>query len=125
MNANPIVQVENLHKWFGMLHVLHDVNFSVEHKEVVVLIGRSGSGKSTTLRCLDFLEEASAGTISIDGQSVTARPGQKLDRKTVLSMRLKTGMVFQEFNLFPNMTALGNVIEGLITVKKMPRDQAI
>ncbi len=124
MNANPIIQVGNLHKWFGMLHVLRGVSFTVAPKEVLVLIGRSGSGKSTTLRCLNFLEEPSQGTITIGGETVTADVGVKLDHKKVLSMRLKTGIVFQEFNLFPNMTALGNVIEGLITVKKISRDKA-
>ncbi len=125
MNGNPIIRVENLHKWFGMLHVLRGVTFEVAPKEVLVLIGRSGSGKSTTLRCLNFLEEPSKGTINIGGESVTADVGLKLDHKKVISMRLKTGIVFQEFNLFPNMTALGNVIEGLITVKRMPKEKAI
>lgn len=125
MNANPIVRVENLHKWFGMLHVLRGISFSVDPREVLVLIGRSGSGKSTTLRCLNFLEDPSVGTITIDNESVTAGIGVKLDHKKVVSMRLKTGMVFQEFNLFPNMTALGNVIEGLISVKKMPKQEAV
>lgn len=124
MNANPIIRVENLHKWFGMLHVLRGISFTVEPKEVLVLIGRSGSGKSTTLRCLNFLEEPSQGKITIGGETVVADVGVKLDWKKILSLRLKTGIVFQEFNLFPNMTALGNVIEGLITVKKMPMDQA-
>ncbi len=125
MNANSIIQVENLHKWFGMLHVLRGISFTVAPKEVLVLIGRSGSGKSTTLRCLNFLEEPSQGKITIGGETVGCDVGVRLDWKKVLSLRLKTGIVFQEFNLFPNMTALGNVIEGLVTVKKMPRDQAI
>jgi len=97
----------------------------VHPREVLVLIGRSGSGKSTLLRCLNFLEEPSTGTITVGEQSVTAAPGVKLDHQKVLAIRLQMGMVFQEFNLFPHMTALGNVIEGLITVKKMPKDEAI
>jgi ABC-type polar amino acid transport system ATPase subunit len=125
MNANEIIRVENLHKWFGLLHVLKGVSFSVTPKEVLVIIGRSGSGKSTLLRCLNFLEEPSAGTINIAGQSLTITAGSQYDHNMAVSMRLNTGMVFQEFNLFPHMTALDNVIEGLVTVKKIPRDQAI
>jgi cystine transport system ATP-binding protein len=125
MNAEPIVIVEKLHKWFGMLHVLQGVSLSVMPREVVVMIGRSGSGKSTFLRCLNFLEQPSAGTIAIDGLSVTATPQQQPKRQQITALRLRTGMVFQEFNLFPHMTALQNVIEGLITVKKISKDQAI
>jgi len=124
MNANALIRVEKLHKWFGMLHVLKGISFSVQPKEVVVLIGRSGSGKSTLLRCLNFLEEPSSGDITIGDISVTTAPGMRLDQRNVLAVRLQMGMVFQEFNLFPHMTVLGNVIEGLLTVKRMPRDQA-
>lgn len=125
MNDKPLIQVKDLHKWFGMLHVLKGVSFEVHPREVLVLIGRSGSGKSTLLRCLNFLEEPSSGTITVSDQSVTAAPGVRLDKQKVLAIRLKMGMVFQEFNLFPHMTALGNVIEGLVTVKKMPQEEAI
>lgn len=125
MSDNEIIRVENLHKWFDLLHVLKGVSFSVSLKEVLVIIGRSGSGKSTLLRCLNFLEEPSAGTISIADISMTMGPGIRFDQKKAISMRLNTGMVFQEFNLFPHMTALDNVIEGLVTVKKISRDKAI
>ena len=124
MNANTIIQVNDLHKWFGMLHVLKGVSFSVSHKEVLVVIGRSGSGKSTMLRCLNFMEEPSSGTITVEGRSVSAAPGVRIDRQEVLAMRLSMGMVFQEFNLFPHMTVLENVIEGLRTVKGIPREKA-
>ncbi|PWB54673.1 MAG: hypothetical protein C3F13_06190 [Anaerolineales bacterium] len=120
-----MIRVENLHKWFDMLHVLKGVSFTVAPKEVLVIIGRSGSGKSTLLRCLNFLEEPSSGTISIADQTMTMGPGIRFDQNKAVTMRLNTGMVFQDFNLFPHMTALQNVIEGLVTVKKMPRDQAI
>ena len=97
----------------------------ISPKEVLVLIGRSGSGKSTMMRCINFLEEPSSGMITgcrpIDAVAAGLRP----DQNTAVSMRLHTGMVFQEFNLFPHMTALDNVIEGLVTVKKMSKDQAI
>jgi ABC-type polar amino acid transport system ATPase subunit len=124
MNANEIIRVENLHKWFGMLHVLRGVSFTVNAREVLVIIGRSGSGKSTLLRCLNFLETPSAGKITIAGDSVISQPGVQIKHKDVLKLRLATGMVFQEFNLFPHMTALENVIEGLVTVKKMPKASA-
>jgi ABC-type polar amino acid transport system ATPase subunit len=126
-----IISVENLHKWFGMLHVLRGIDLTVEPQEVVVIIGRSGSGKSTLLRCLNFLEEPSAGTITIDGQTVSVGLRMRTSlhtragRQQILALRLKTGMVFQEFNLFPHMTALENVVEGLVTVKKIPKEQAI
>lgn len=125
MSAEPIIRVENLHKWFGTLHVLKGVSFSVMEREVLVLIGRSGSGKSTLLRCLNFLEEPSAGTVTVAGDTVVCRPGKPVKRAEILALRLDTGMVFQEFNLFPHRTALENVIEGLITVKRMPKEQAI
>ena len=125
MNDNAIISVTDLHKWFGMLHVLKGISFSVQPKEVLVIIGRSGSGKSTLLRCLNFLEEPSSGTINVAGQSVITGPGVRLDHQKVVALRLNTGMVFQEFNLFPHMTVLDNVIEGLRTVKKMPKDQAV
>jgi polar amino acid transport system ATP-binding protein len=126
MNANnPIIEVEGLHKWFGMLHVLRGVSFTVEPKEVLVIIGRSGSGKSTLLRCLNFLEEPSAGMIRIGENAILTGPGVKPNQQRILSLRLSTGMVFQEFNLFPHMTALENVIEGLVSVKKMGKNLAV
>jgi L-cystine transport system ATP-binding protein len=125
MSDNEIIRVENLHKWFDLLHVLKGISFSVMPKEVVVIIGRSGSGKSTLLRCLNFLEEPSAGTITIANQAMTMGPGIPFNHRRAISMRLNTGMVFQEFNLFPHMTALENVIEGLVTVKRIPKDQAV
>ncbi len=125
MNDKHIIHVEDLHKWFGLLHVIRGVSFSVEPREVVVVIGRSGSGKSTLLRCLNFLEAPSSGVISVAGHEVTTAPGLKQDRKKVIDLRLSTGMVFQEFNLFPHMTSIQNVIEGLVTVKRMKKDEAI
>ncbi len=125
MSDNEIIRVENLHKWFEMLHVLKGVSFTVSPKEVLVIIGRSGSGKSTLLRCLNFLEEPSAGTITIADLTMTMGPGIRFDQNKAIAMRLNTGMVFQDFNLFPHMTAMDNVIEGLVTVKKMSKDQAM
>ena len=125
MNAKPIIRVENLHKWFGLLHILKGISFTVQPREVLVIIGRSGSGKSTLLRCLNFLEEPSAGTISIADNSVSCGVGLRQDRNQIIGLRLSTGMVFQEFNLFPHMTVIDNVIEGLVTVKKLNKAEAI
>ena len=125
MSASHIIEVENLHKWFGMLHVLKGISFAVHEREVLVIIGRSGSGKSTLLRCLNFLETPSAGIITVSGDSIECIPGKKIKQSDILKLRLDTGMVFQEFNLFPHKTVIDNVIEGLVTVKKMPRKQAL
>jgi len=125
MNAEPIVRISNLHKWFGMLHVLRDISLSVQPREVVCVIGRSGSGKSTILRCINFLEEPSEGEIEIHGLKIPAGGRGREQSRLIHEARLRTGMVFQEFNLFPHMTVLENVIEGPITVKGMSRAKAI
>jgi polar amino acid transport system ATP-binding protein len=120
----PIVRVAALDKYFGRLHVLKKINLEVEPQEVVCIIGRSGSGKSTLLRCINFLEEPSAGTIEVDGLEVRAGGKGKAHRQMVHAVRLKTGMVFQEFNLFPHMSVLGNVMEGPVIVKGMSKSAA-
>ncbi|HEX2696844.1 MAG TPA: ATP-binding cassette domain-containing protein, partial [Anaerolineales bacterium] len=104
-----MIKVSDLDKFFGRLHVLKKVNLEVKPMEVVCIIGRSGSGKSTFLRCLNFLEEPSGGTIEIDSLVVEGGVKGKEHRKLIHDMRLKTGMVFQEFNLFPHMCVLDNV----------------
>lgn len=119
-----IVKVSNLDKYFGYLHVLKDLSFEVEKGEVVCIIGPSGSGKSTLLRCVNFLEQPDNGTIEVDGLVVEARGTGRTYHQKIHDLRLKTGMVFQSFNLFPHMTALGNVIEGPIIVKGMPKQKA-
>ena len=121
----PIIHISNLDKFFGRLHVLKQVTLEVEPREVVCLIGRSGSGKSTLLRCINFLEEPSGGIIEVDGIQVKAGGKGKSHRQLVHEVRLKTGMVFQEFNLFPHMSVIDNVMEGPITVKKMAREKAV
>ena len=120
----PIVRISNLEKYFGRLHVLKQVSVDVGAREVVCIIGRSGSGKSTLLRCINFLEEPSFGSIEVDGIKVDSGVKGKEHRQLVHDVRLKTGMVFQEFNLFPHMSVLENVIEGPITVKGMDRAKA-
>lgn len=121
----PIVKISNLDKYFGRLQVLKNVSLDIQPREVVCLIGRSGSGKSTLLRCINFLEEPSHGSIEVDGIKVEGGEKGKEHRQLVHDVRLKTGMVFQEFNLFPHMSVLDNVIEGPVTVKGMDRQQAI
>jgi ABC-type polar amino acid transport system ATPase subunit len=121
----PIVRVSGLDKYFGHLQVLKKVSVDVAPREVVCIIGRSGSGKSTFLRCINFLEEPSFGTVEVDGIKVAGGEKGKEHRQLIHDIRLKTGMVFQEFNLFPHMSVLENVIEGPVTVKRMDRAKAI
>ncbi|MDP2778485.1 MAG: amino acid ABC transporter ATP-binding protein [Anaerolineales bacterium] len=121
----PVVKISNLDKYFGRLHVLKDLSLEVIPREVVCLIGRSGSGKSTLLRCINFLEEPSHGSIEVDGIKVAGGEKGKHHRQLVHEVRLKTGMVFQEFNLFPHMSVLENVIEGPVIVKGMDRQKAV
>ena len=127
MNAqNPIISARNVHKVFGQkFHALKGINFEVQRGEVVVIIGPSGSGKSTFLRCLNFLEEPTAGTIEIDGVVIPAGEPSREHQQHIRQTRAKMGMVFQQFNLFPHMTVLGNVIEGPVTVKKVSKKKAI
>jgi len=120
-----IVKISNLDKYFGHLHVLKNISVEIQPREVVCLIGRSGSGKSTLLRCINFLEEPSHGTIEVDGVQVESGGKGKEHRQLIHDVRLKTGMVFQEFNLFPHMSVLENVIEGPVTVKGMEKNKAI
>jgi cystine transport system ATP-binding protein len=122
----PIVRVSHLDKLFGRLHVLKDISLTVEPREVVCIIGRSGSGKSTLLRCINFLEQPTHGTIEVDGLAVDVRRHRltNAQKQTIHQIRLCTGMVFQEFNLFPHLSVIDNLIEAPVTVKGMPRDQA-
>ena len=122
---HPIVKISNLDKYFGHLHVLKSINLEVPEKQVVCLIGRSGSGKSTLLRCINFLEDPSHGCIEVDNIKVDAEGKGRERNQLIHDVRLKTGMVFQEFNLFPHMTVLENVIEGPVIVKSMDKQKAI
>ena len=118
MAGAPIVRARGVHKHFGALHVLRGVDLEVAERELVFVIGPSGSGKSTLLRCLNRLEEPSGGRIEVDGIDM-------LDRRTDINRaRQRIGMVFQSFNLYPHMTALGNVALALRKVLKLPRGEA-
>jgi polar amino acid transport system ATP-binding protein len=119
MTADDVLlRAEGLHKHYGSLHVLRGIDLTVRRGEVVVVIGPSGSGKSSLLRCLNRLEDPSAGHIYIDGIDIVARSAN------LPLVRRNIGMVFQHFNLFPHMTALGNVAEGPRTVLRMSRAAA-
>jgi ABC-type polar amino acid transport system ATPase subunit len=124
-SVEPIIRVQGLHKYFGPLHVIKGVDLDVMPQEVVVIIGPSGGGKSTFLRCLNFLEEPSAGTIEIDNVVIKAREPGPEHRRRIREIRQKAGMVFQQFNLFPHMTALENIVEAPIIVKNTPRAEAV
>jgi cystine transport system ATP-binding protein len=115
-----MISIKNLHKRFDELEVLKGIDLEVEKGKVIVLIGPSGSGKTTFLRCLNVLETPTAGTISIEDQSLDF--SQPVPKRKIPSFRSLTGMVFQSYNLFPHMTALENVMEGPITVKRETKE---
>jgi ABC-type polar amino acid transport system ATPase subunit len=117
--GQPVVRVENLHKYFGPLEVLRGINMEVRKGEVMVIFGRSGSGKSTLLRCINFLEDPTEGTIEVAGIRLEGGHRTRHKREQIRQVRIHTGMVFQQFNLFPHMTAVQNVMEGPVTVKGM------
>ena len=123
-----MVRSLDVHKRFGRLEVLRGVSMEVAKGEVVVLIGPSGSGKTTFLRCINHLERIDAGRIYVDGELVGYREknGRLVEdsERAVARKRAAIGMVFQRFNLFPHLSALGNVIEAPIRVKKVPRKEA-
>jgi polar amino acid transport system ATP-binding protein len=127
--SGPMVLAENVHKSFGRLAVLKGIDLEVQRGEVMVLLGPSGSGKSTFLRCINHLEKVSAGRLSVDGELVGYRQsGDKLyelrEHETA-KKRSEIGMVFQRFNLFPHMTALGNVVEAPLRVKRENKADAL
>ncbi|SPT54122.1 L-cystine import ATP-binding protein TcyC [Actinomyces bovis] len=123
--GSPMVQIKGVHKLFGDLHVLKGVDLEIAKGEVCCIIGPSGSGKSTLLRCVNEMETISAGRVYVDGELMGMREEIKADGKVVLhdlpnkvkaKQRSRIGMVFQRFNLFPHMTALGNVMEAQVQV---------
>jgi polar amino acid transport system ATP-binding protein len=114
-----MIELEEVHKSFGANHVIRGFTASVDKGEVVCVIGASGSGKSTILRCINGLESYDRGEIRVEGQRV------ERGERTIVKVRTRVSMVFQRFNLFPHRTALENVIEGPIYVKREPRAQAI
>ena len=121
---DPVVTVTGLHKSFGDLEVLSGVDLTVDRGEVVVVFGRSGSGKSTLLRCVNFLEDPTEGSIEVAGLRLEGGVRTRHKREQIRQLRLRAGMVFQQFNLFPHMTVIQNVIEAPVTVKGLDKAAA-
>jgi len=117
-----MIKLENIQKRFGELEVLKDVSLNVKKGTVTAIIGPSGSGKTTFLRCINVLEQPNKGKITIDDQTIDF--SSKVSKKEIISLRSKTGMVFQQHHLFPHLTALENVMEGLVTVQKVKKEVA-
>ncbi len=116
--ADPIIQINGLHKWFGDFHVLRDINLDVQRGERIVVCGPSGSGKSTLIRCINHLEEHQMGQIVVDGIELSN------NIKNIEKIRAEVGMVFQHFNLFPHLSIMENLTLGPIWVRKVPRPEA-
>ena len=126
--AEPILRATAIEKYFGTHHVLRGCSMTVFPGETITILGRSGSGKSTFLRCLNFLEEPSAGFVDIADVEVDAAPLRSRTRAEMdqlRQLRTRAGMVFQEFNLFPHLSVIGNLIEAPIHVKHQARNEAI
>jgi general L-amino acid transport system ATP-binding protein len=115
---DAIIEIIEMHKWFGDFHVLQDINLTVKKQERIVICGPSGSGKSTLIRCINRLEEHQRGKIIVDGIELTN------DLKNIEKTRAEVGMVFQHFNLFPHLTILENLSLGPIWVRKVPKKEA-
>jgi general L-amino acid transport system ATP-binding protein len=119
MTSDLMIEMNSVHKWFGDLHVLNDVNLKVSKSEKIVICGPSGSGKSTLIRCINRLEEHQKGEIIVEGTELTN------DSRSIERIRGEVGMVFQQFNLFPHLSILDNVTLAPIWVRKTPKAQAI
>ena len=116
-----MLKLTNVHKSFGKTEVLKGISLNVEKGSVTAIIGPSGAGKTTLLRCINFLEKADSGLLDFDDIHIDL---EKVSKKTMLQIRRKTAFVFQNYNLFANMTALQNVMEGLVTARKIPKLEA-
>ena len=124
MATDVVIRLKNIEKHFGQLQVLKNISMDVGTGEVVVIFGRSGSGKSTLLRCVNFLETPTGGSVEVDGTRLEAGHITKERTKTIREIRMKAGMVFQDFNLFPHLTVMQNLIEAPVTVKGESKKEA-
>jgi ABC-type polar amino acid transport system ATPase subunit len=124
MATDIVIRLKDIEKHFGQLQVLKNISMDVSSGEVVVIFGRSGSGKSTLLRCVNFLETPTGGSVEVDGTKLEAGHITKERTKTIREIRMKAGMVFQDFNLFPHLTVMGNLIEAPVTVKGESKKEA-
>ncbi|HLE73550.1 MAG TPA: amino acid ABC transporter ATP-binding protein [Anaerolineales bacterium] len=115
---SPIIEIKNLHKYFGKVEALRGVDLTVESGKVIVVVGPSGSGKSTLLRCINHLEVETVGEVWVDGKRLNER------NKNINEIRAEIGMVFQLFNLFPHLTALDNIVLAQHVVRNRSRDEA-
>ncbi|MCK0198734.1 amino acid ABC transporter ATP-binding protein [Ancylobacter sp. 6x-1] len=126
--TKPLLEMQGLRKQYGTVEVLKGVDCTMRQGEVISIIGSSGSGKTTMLRCINMLEEFQGGRILIDGEAIgydeIAGVRRRKSEKEIARQRALTGMAFQQFNLFPHLSAAQNVMLGLIKVKKMSRDEA-
>ncbi len=120
MHASEVVRLSNVHKWFGDNHVLKGVDLAVNKGEIVAIIGQSGSGKSTALRCMDHLEQINEGEIRVCGHTF----GAGIQRKNLKQLRQDVGIVFQSYNLFPHLTVGQNIMLAPRSVRRMSRAQA-
>jgi len=123
-HAPIVLKAENLHKSFGTLEVLKGIDLVAREHDVISILGSSGSGKSTLLRCLNFLEPPSSGRVYVHGEEISVGKGGVPDRRQVERLRSRLGMVFQQFNLWSHRTALENVMEGPLIVKRISKTQA-
>ena len=119
-----MIELQHIVKSFDNVVILNDINVKIAEGTVTALVGPSGGGKSTLLRCINLLEIPTSGTLVLGGQSITLDPDRKPSWQSVQSIRRQTGMVFQNFQLFPHQTAIQNVMEGLVTVLKWPKAKA-
>lgn len=118
LNDEVVIQINQMHKWYGEFHVLRDINLKVKKGERIVICGPSGSGKSTMIRCINRLEEHQQGQIIVNGTELTS------DVKNIEEVRREVGMCFQHFNLFPHLTILENLTLAPLWVRKIPKAEA-